>query len=82
MELSSLVNSFYKCILDFSKEKSQAIVVTPASASASGSVKFSVKFFVRVHFSKTVKGIHLKLGILVHYEQERVTRAMIKLKYC
>ena len=53
------------------EEKSRAIVVTPAStyasASASGSVKFSVKFLVRVHFSKTIKGIHLKLGILVHY---------------
>jgi hypothetical protein len=33
--------------------------------SASG----SVKFFVRVHFSKTIKGIHLKLGILVHYQK-------------
>jgi hypothetical protein len=43
------------------------IVVTPKSAS--GSVKFSVKFFVRVHFSKTIKGIHLKLGILVHYQK-------------
>ena len=32
--------------------------------SASGSVKFSVKFFVRVHFSKTIKDIHLKLGNL------------------
>ena len=29
----------------------------------------SVKFFVRVHFSKTIKGIHLKLGILVHYQK-------------
>ena len=38
-----------------------------ASGSASGSIKFSVKFFVRVHFPKTIKGIHLKLGILVHY---------------
>jgi hypothetical protein len=33
--------------------------------SASG----SIKFFVRVHFSKTIKGIHLKLGILVHYQK-------------
>ena len=38
--------------LDFPKKKSRAIVVTPASSSASGSVKFQVKFFVRVHFSK------------------------------
>jgi hypothetical protein len=30
---------------------------------------FLVKFFVRVHFSKTIKGIHLKLGILVHYHK-------------
>jgi hypothetical protein len=36
---------------------------TPPSASG------SVKFFVRVHFSKTFKGIHLKLGILVHYQK-------------
>ena len=49
----------------FERKKSRAIVVTPASASASG----SVKFFVRVHFSKTIKGIHLKLGILVHYQK-------------
>ena len=53
--------------LDFSKKKGRAIVVTPVSAS--GSVKFSVKFFVRVHFSKIIKGIHLKLGILVHYQK-------------
>jgi hypothetical protein len=44
-------------------KKSRAIVVTPASASG------SVKFFVRVHFSKTIKGIHLKLGIPVHYQK-------------
>jgi hypothetical protein len=31
----------------------------------------SVKFFVKVHFSKTIKGIHLKLGILVHYQKKR-----------
>ena len=49
------------------EEKSWTIVVTPASAS--GSVKFLVKFFVRVYFSKTIKGIHLKLGILVHYQK-------------
>ena len=45
------------------KKKSRAIVVTPASASG------SVKFFVRFHFSKTIQGIHLKLGILVHYQK-------------
>jgi hypothetical protein len=28
-----------------------------------------VKVFVRVHFSKTIKGIHLKLGILVHSQK-------------
>ena len=55
----------YSLLARFFEEKSQAIVVTPASASASG----SVKFFVRVHFSKTIKGIHLKLGILVHYQK-------------
>jgi hypothetical protein len=63
LELSPF--SFY--YLDFSKKKSQAIIVT--TASASGWVKFSDKFFVRVHFSKTIKGIHLKLGILVHYQK-------------
>ena len=47
--------------LTFSKKKNWAIVVTPASGS--------VKFFVRVHFSKTIKGIHLKLWILVHYQK-------------
>jgi hypothetical protein len=41
----------------------EGIAVTPPSASG------SVKFFVRVHFSKTFKGIHLKLGILVHYQK-------------
>ena len=25
--------------------------------------------FLSVHFSKTIKGIHLKLGILVHYQK-------------
>ena len=43
------------------EEKSRAIVFTPASGS--------VKFFVTVYFSKTIKGIHLKLGILVHYQK-------------
>ena len=38
-------------------------ICVPPSASG------SVKFFVRVHFSKTIKGIHLKLGILVHYQK-------------
>ena len=47
--------------LDFLKKKNQAIVVTPASGS--------VKFLVGVHFSKTIEGIHLKLGILVHYQK-------------
>ena len=51
------------CYLDFSKKKSWAIVVTPASVSG------SVKFFVRFHFSNTIKGIHLKLGILVHHQK-------------
>ena len=46
----------------FRRRKSWAIVVTPASGS--------VKFFVHwVHFSKAIKGIHLKLGILVHYQK-------------
>jgi hypothetical protein len=47
----------------FQRKKVELIVVTPASVSG------SVKFFVRVHFSKTIKGIHLKLGILVHYQK-------------
>ena len=47
------------------EEKSRAIVVTAASASG------SVQFFVRFHFSKTIKGIHLKLEILVHYQKRR-----------
>jgi hypothetical protein len=42
----------------FRRRKSRAIVVTRTSASG------LVKFFVRVHFTKTIKGIHLKL---VHY---------------
>ena len=28
-----------------------------------------LSFLSRVHFSKTIKGIHLKLGILVHYQK-------------
>jgi hypothetical protein len=55
--------------LDFSKKKGRAIVVTPASES----VKFSVKFFV--HFSKSIEGIHLKLGILVHYRKRNQLQA-------
>ena len=47
------------------EEKNWAIVVTSASAATSG----LVKFFVRVHFSTTIKGIHLKLGIIVHYQK-------------
>jgi hypothetical protein len=53
----------------FEEKKSSYCHVTPASASVSGSVKFSVKVFVRVHFSKTIKGIYLKLGILVHSQK-------------
>jgi hypothetical protein len=34
-----------------------------------GRLRFRLIFFVRVHFSKTIKGIHLKLGILVHYQK-------------
>jgi hypothetical protein len=28
-----------------------------------------LSFLSRIHFSKTIKGIHLKLGILVHYQR-------------
>ena len=67
----SITTLFHFISSTFRRKKNRAIVVTPASASvsASGSVKFSVKLFVRVHFSKTIKGIHLKLGILVHYQK-------------
>jgi hypothetical protein len=34
-----------------------------------GRLSFRLSFLSRVHFSKTIKGIHLKLGILVHYQK-------------
>ena len=30
--------------------------------------------FLSVHFSKTIKGVHLKLGILVHYQKRNPLR--------
>jgi hypothetical protein len=65
IELSSLVNRTNLYVL-MSKQGQITldIQITGSSVTpASGSVKF---FF---HFSKTIKDIHLKLGILVHYRK-------------
>ena len=51
------------------EEKSRGNVITWSSASACASACALVKVFVRVIFSKTIKGIHLKLTIVIHHHK-------------
>ena len=70
MWLSKKINMIFEiivCVLVFSSTFQRKKVKLLSSLRRQHLGRLS--FFVRVHFSKTIKCIHLKLGILVHYQK-------------
>jgi hypothetical protein len=67
------VGQLYRCFPFlarlFEEEKVELLSSLRRQRQLLGRLCFRLSFLSRVDFSKTIKGIHLKLGILVHYQK-------------